>query len=337
VVAGDNCDALAARCGITTPELIEYSGNPELCLPGRLRAGQRVCCNRGTLPDIRPKPNEDGSCFAYTVQPGDDCSYIALTNGLTNTVLERYNNKTTWGWNGCNDLKHGIAICLSNGDPPLPAPVANAVCGPTKPGTQRPTDGTNIADLNPCPLNVCCNIWGQCGINGDFCLEERGPAGNPGTSPDGTNGCVSSCGTEIHNNNELPVTFGRIGYYESWNFDRKCLWLRAKNADTDDTYSIIHWAFAEVDPESWTVRIVDEFKQWEDFKEIATARRIISFGGWGYSTEPETYDILRQAMSPPNRKTFATNVAKFVKDEGLDGVDFDWEYPGVCLARQLCK
>ncbi|KAL2850300.1 hypothetical protein BJY01DRAFT_261581 [Aspergillus pseudoustus] len=328
VVAGDNCDALAARCGITTPELIEYSGNPELCLPGRLRPGQRVCCNRGTLPDIRPKPNEDGSCFAYTVQPGDDCSYIARTHGLSNTVLERYNNKTTWGWNGCNDLKHGIAICLSNGDPPLPAPVANAVCGPTKPGTQRPTDGTNIADLNPCPLNVCCNIWGQCGINEDFCLEERGPAGNPGTSPDGKNGCVSSCGTEIHNNNELPVTFGRIGYYETWNFDRKCLWLRAKNADIDGTYSIIHWAFAEVDPDGWTVRIVDEFKQWEDFNEIATARRIISFGGWGYSTEPETYDILRQAMSPPNRKTFAINVAKFVKDEGLDGVDFDWEYPG---------
>jgi GH18 family chitinase len=34
--------------------------------------------------------------------------------------------------------------------------------------------------------------------------------------------------------------------------------------------------------------------------------------------------------SPEARTTFATNVAKFVKDEGIDGVDFDWEYPGVC-------
>ncbi|KAL2813996.1 hypothetical protein BJX63DRAFT_431632 [Aspergillus granulosus] len=318
----------AARCGITKPKLIDYNGNANLCMPGRLVRGQRLCCNRGTLPDIRPKPNEDGSCFAYTVQPGDDCTYIAITNGLTNTVLERYNNKTTWGWNGCGDLKHGISICLSNGDPPLPAPVANAICGPTKPGTQRPTDGTGIADLNPCPLNACCNIWGQCGINEQFCLEERGPAGNPGTSPVGKDGCVSSCGTDIHNNNELPVMFGRIGYYETWNFNRKCLWLRAKNADTDLSYTIIHWAFAEVDPDGWKVRIVDEYNQWEDFKNIATARRIISFGGWGYSTEPETYDILREAMSPPNRRTFATNVANFVKDEGLDGVDFDWEYPG---------
>lgn len=30
-------------------------------------------------------------------------------------------------------------------------------------GTQKPTNGTKLADLNPCPLNVCCNIWGQCG------------------------------------------------------------------------------------------------------------------------------------------------------------------------------
>ncbi|KAL4976283.1 hypothetical protein BDW66DRAFT_151227 [Aspergillus desertorum] len=108
VVQGDMCDTLAARCGITTPELIEYSGNPNLCLPGCLIAGQRVCCNRGILPDIRPKPNKDGSCVLYTVQTGDDCSMIAVTNGLSNTVLERYNNKTTWGWNGCGALNAGI-------------------------------------------------------------------------------------------------------------------------------------------------------------------------------------------------------------------------------------
>jgi chitinase len=36
-------------------------------------------------------------------------------------------------------------------------------------------------------------------------------------------------------------------------------------------------------------------------------------------------------MSPPNRKSFATNVAAFVAEHELDGVDFDWEYPGVGL------
>lgn len=28
---------------------------------------------------------------------------------------------------------------------------------------------------------------------------------------------------------------------------------------------------------------------------------------------------------PANRQTFANNIAKFVQDEGLDGVDIDWE------------
>ncbi|KAL2831314.1 hypothetical protein BJY01DRAFT_240141 [Aspergillus pseudoustus] len=327
-VAGDNCETLAARCGITTPKLIEYNGNPHLCVPGRLVAGHRVCCNRGTLPDIRPKPNADGSCSSYTVQPGDDCTTLAITYGLTNTVLERFNNKTTWGWNGCRNLNHGINICLSNGDPPMPAPVANAVCGPTKPGTERPTDGTPIKDLNPCPLNVCCNIWGQCGINEEFCIEKRGPAGNPGTSPPKTNGCVSSCGVDIHNTEASPIGYGRIGYYESWNFNRNCLWLRAANANTDFSYTHIHWAFAEVDSSGWSVKIVDKYKQWEDFKSLEDVKRIISFGGWGYSTEPETYNILREAMSPPNREAFATNLAAFVAEHKLDGVDFDWEYPG---------
>ncbi|KAL4820368.1 hypothetical protein BDW67DRAFT_172610 [Aspergillus spinulosporus] len=305
--AGDNCDTLAARCGITTPELITYNGNPNLCMPGQLMAGQRVCCN---------------------LQPGDDCTTLAMTYGLTNTVLERFNNKTTWGWNGCRNLNHGINICLSNGDPPMPGPVANAVCGPTKPGTERPTDGTPIEDLNPCPLNVCCNIWGQCGINEEFCIEKRGPAGNPGTSPPNTNGCVSSCGVDIHNTEHSPVNYGRIGYYETWNFNRDCLWLRAENANTDLSYTHIHWAFAEVDSSDWSVKIVDTYKQWEDFKSLENIKRIISFGGWGYSTQPETYNILREAMSPPNRKTFATNVAAFVAEHELDDVDFDWEYPG---------
>jgi len=33
-------------------------------------------------------------------------------------------------------------------------------------------------------------------------------------------------------------------------------------------------------------------------------------------------------VSAANRKLFAANVAKFVFDSGIDGVDFDWEYPG---------
>ena len=61
----------------------------------------------------------------------------------------------------------------------MPQSVQNAVCGPTKPGTPAPAAGTDLSTLNPCPLNACCNRWGQCGITPDFCTAESGPTGNP--------------------------------------------------------------------------------------------------------------------------------------------------------------
>jgi GH18 family chitinase len=71
--------------------------------------------------------------------------------------------------------------------------------------------------------------------------------------------------------------------------------------------------------------IRDPKGQWSDFKALTGVKRIVSFGGWAYSTEAATYNILRQAIIN-NRDTFAANIATFLKDEGIDGVDIDWEY-----------
>jgi hypothetical protein len=141
-----------------------------------LTPGQHVCCSSGTVPDFTAKPNSDGTCAAYTVKADDNCQEIAAANGLTVAKLESF-KKNTWGtyriyqetlkscvtffltdWNECGTLWANTRMCLSTGNPPMPAPVANAVCGPKVPGTKAPTDGTDLADLNPCPLNVCCDI-----------------------------------------------------------------------------------------------------------------------------------------------------------------------------------
>ncbi|KAI1483610.1 glycoside hydrolase family 18 protein [Daldinia eschscholtzii] len=327
VVSGDGCASLAERCGISGADFTKYNPDPNLC--STLQIGQRVCCSLGTLPDIRPKPEPNGTCASYTVQGGDTCSSIAATNGLSASEVEDFNKVKTWGFDSCANLGLGVRICLSDGDAPLPAPQKGAICGPTVPGTEQPPTGTNISDLNPCPLNACCNIWGQCGITGEFCVPTTGKFGNLGTGPPGSNGCASSCGREIVNNGEAPGSFISVGYYESWNMDRPCLTMKAKSI-AGLKYTHVHWGFEKI-ASDMSVTINDTYKQWDDFKSLSASgiKAILSFGGWGDSTDPATYDILRTAVSPEGREAFTNNVATFANNEGLDGIDIDWEYPGV--------
>jgi GH18 family chitinase len=276
------------------------------------------------LPDFRPKPNADGSCHAYYVPKDDNCSKISAANSLTNDDLEEF-NKNTWAWNGCENLQYNMNICLSEGDPPMPAIVDNAVCGPQVPGTERPTDGTKLADLNPCPLNACCDVWGQCGITAEFCTDTG--TGNPGTAEPGTNGCISNCGTSIVRGS-APSTFRKIAYYEGYGMARECLHQDALQIDSSK-YTHLHFGFGTLTP-SYDVEVGDVLSayEFENFKRITGPQRILSFGGWAFSTEPATYNIFREGVTAANRLTMARKIADFIKKHDLDGVDIDWEYPG---------
>lgn len=130
VISDDNCDSLATRCGISRADFTTY--NPDATLFSTLAIGQRVCCSAGTLPDITPQPNANGTCATHIVKSGESCSSIAADNGLTVDDITGFNKLTTWGFNNCTlGFFAGLAICLSAGAPPLPAPVVGAVCGPT--------------------------------------------------------------------------------------------------------------------------------------------------------------------------------------------------------------
>ncbi|KAK7946342.1 uncharacterized protein PG986_010663 [Apiospora aurea] len=230
VKSGDSCGTLAKTCGISGNDLQKYNPNPNLC--STLQPGQRICCSAGTLPDIRPKPLVNGTCASYLVEPNDSCSSIAVKNGLNATDIDNFNKLTTWGFNSCKrGLPLGLRICLSTGDAPMPAAMKGSVCGPTVPGSKPPIKGgkDGLAGLNPCPLNACCNVWGQCGTTGDFCIPTTGDFGNPGTGPPGSNGCVYNCGTDVVNNQDGPQHPITIGYYESWNMDRPCMHMPAKS------------------------------------------------------------------------------------------------------------
>jgi hypothetical protein len=158
VASGDSCSSLATRCRISGADSTTYNPDPNLC--SSLQPLEHVCYSAGTLPDFSPQPNPDGSCATYTVKSDDYFAAIAAANGITLDQLGDFNSNTRT-WNGCSELWVGTIICLSSGTPPMPAPVANARCGPQVPGTTVPPPGANISALNPCPLNACCDFWSQ--------------------------------------------------------------------------------------------------------------------------------------------------------------------------------
>ncbi|KAL4932909.1 glycoside hydrolase superfamily [Aspergillus undulatus] len=321
---GDTCGDLARRCGVTGDEFMTLNSQEGLCT--WLRPGEEVCCSPRTLKEGKPEMNQDGSCAAYLTKDEDTCASIASAHGLPEAKISYFNDGRSWGWSGCNLIHGGLRICLSEGYPPLPPPRTGAACGPTVPGTEMPTDGTPLAALNPCPLNACCNTKGNCGVSPEFCIFEEGPTGNPGSAPKDRMGCISNCGMDILDNSEAPAEFMRIGYYESFNLDRPCLNLRAAHIKVHD-YTHIHWGFATIDT-TFRIGVNDTHNQWADFLALQGVKRILSFGGWGYTVNGEVYDVLREAMKPENVDTFIVNIMEFVQDNGLDGVDFDWEYPG---------
>ncbi|KAK0661204.1 hypothetical protein QBC41DRAFT_368572 [Cercophora samala] len=313
----EGCADLATKCGIGGDYITQF--NPQAGFCANLAEGQTYCCGRGTLPDLRPKKNADGSCFDYTIQPLDSCNKTAVRHQLTQADLFRF-NKDTYGWNGCDNLQLKLKICLSEGTPPMPTVDETAVCGPTVLGTKRPANNTALADLNPCPLNVCCNHWGQCGLSHEFCSITKSTTGNPGTTT-----CVSNCGNEIIKS-PPPASQLRIAYFEAWNGNRPCLRMNVDQIDTSK-YTHIHFAFAELTP-SFEVVISHVQGEWDRFMTMTDVKKIISFGGWDFSVKPGTYRILRDAVKPANREVFRKNVVDFVNRHNLDGVDLDWEYPG---------
>lgn len=324
VHGGDSCPSLASRCGISGDDLHKF--NPQANLCSSLKPKQFVCCTAGTLPDFRPKPQPDGTCNTYKINANDGCWDLANAHYLTQQDIEDF-NKNTWGWAGCAaGLPLGQLICLSEGKPPMPAPVSGATCGPQVPGTQKPSDGTALADLNPCPLNACCDVWGFCGTTVDFCTKTPADTGAPGTAKPHTNGCISNCGMEIVNNGKAPDQVKTIGYFEAFDQLRACLRMSVTEIPANK-YSHIHFAFATVTSD-FDVDISSVEGEFSKFVKMSGFRKILSFGGWAFSTDPGTFQRFRDATKPEHRVSFVNNLVSFMSRQNLDGFDFDWEYPG---------
>ncbi|KAF7516416.1 hypothetical protein PCG10_002177 [Penicillium crustosum] len=162
VGTGDTCDNLASRCSISKELFTSFNPNTAC---SSLSHGTPVCCGAGTT--LFP-PDSGGYCYAYTIRDSDTCAKIAEGYKITEAKIETWNTHTT-AWYGCNKLQIGGQMCLSEGQPPMPVAISDAICGPQVPGTARPKLWTEIASLNPCPAGQCCSTKGKCGTGADFC------------------------------------------------------------------------------------------------------------------------------------------------------------------------
>lgn len=121
--------------------------------------------------------------------------------------------------------------------------------------------------------------------------------------------------------------FRKIGYFEGYSFtSRECLYQDALQIDGSQ-YTHIHFGFGMIthDYQINTGNAEMTFL-FENFKLIKGAKRILSFGGWEFSTSPDTYTIFREGVKAANRVRLAANIANFVKDNSLDSVNINWEY-----------
>ncbi len=142
-----------------------------------------------------------------------------------------------------------------------------------------------------------------------------------------------------------PGTNVVVGYYTNWAQYRSANNGRFKffpeNIDLN-LFTHIMYGFAKV-----TSTFDIDFVEWNDYYNYGdggmyarmrkfinsknpSVKMSISLGGWNFNENPATSAIFTtMAASQSTRGTFITNIIKFVRTYDFDGIDIDWEYPGV--------
>ncbi|KAJ3495219.1 hypothetical protein NLG97_g3552 [Lecanicillium saksenae] len=166
--------------------------------------------------------------------------------------------------------------------------------------------------------NVLSNKWGFCGTTSEFCNSEcQNKDGCPSVSPPLT------C-TERTDAAAFDV---RIGYYNMAGANRPC--------DAMQPEGIAAGALTHINVAFGTIKdnkMVDETEpivaRTSTLKKKYPGLRVnIAIGGWVFNDPPTEKVFSDIASSSDSRTTFAKSLVQYIRKHGLDGVDFDWEYP----------
>ncbi|SPJ79175.1 related to chitinase [Fusarium torulosum] len=181
-----------------------------------------------------------------------------------------------------------------------------------------------------CPLNVCCSRYGFCGMTKDFCK----------VTSKKEESCQSNCAQPGSGGSKGDVQKRVIGYYEAWNYKKKCIGMSMEDIPVDGL-THIYYSFGYIQPKTFKIVPMQDEKDGslttETFAEFTALKRknpslraVIALGGWTFNDNHTIWQPVFSDLSSTSAKraTFVSELVKFMDRYGFDGVDIDWEYPG---------